>query len=93
MSHQKCRHHQDPDCKLLLEPGSTESGVSCNRYLENVPTIVPLLEREFRSAAAKLHETQARWLCCRIRQMARLAEEATVALLHSPAVNQHVQSV
>jgi len=30
------------------------------RYLENVPAIVPLLEREFRSAAAKLEATQVR---------------------------------
>ena len=28
------------------------------RYLENVPTIVPVLEREFRSASQKLEETQ-----------------------------------
>jgi hypothetical protein len=63
VSQQECRHYQDPDCKLLLEPGSTEGGVSCNRYLENVPTIVPLLEREFRSAAAKLHETQVQLGC------------------------------
>ena len=34
-----------------------------HRYLENVPTIVPLLEREFRSAAAKLNETQVRSDC------------------------------
>lgn len=29
------------------------------RYLENVPAIVPLLEREFRFASAKLASTQA----------------------------------
>ena len=28
------------------------------RYLENVPSIVPLLEREYRSAAKRLEDTQ-----------------------------------
>ena len=35
-------------------------GAACmRRYLENVPAIVPLLEREYRFAAAKLTSTQA----------------------------------
>ena len=38
-------------------------GHRMHRYLENVPTIVPLLEREFRSAAAKLSETQVHSDC------------------------------
>lgn len=29
------------------------------RYLENVPSIVPLLEREYRNAAARLETTKA----------------------------------
>ncbi len=28
------------------------------RYLENVPAIVPLLEKEYRNAAARLESTQ-----------------------------------
>lgn len=28
------------------------------RYLENVPSIVPLLEKEYRNAAARLEATQ-----------------------------------
>lgn len=31
--------------------------MSC-RYLENVPAIVPLLEKEYRNAAARLESTQ-----------------------------------
>lgn len=30
----------------------------CCRYLENVPAIVPLLEKEYRNAAARLEATQ-----------------------------------
>ena len=29
-----------------------------SRYLENVPAIVPLLEKEYRNAAARLESTQ-----------------------------------
>ena len=29
-----------------------------HRYLENVPAIVPLLEKEFRNAAKRLEDTQ-----------------------------------
>lgn len=29
-----------------------------HRYLENVPAIVPLLEKEYRNAAARLEATQ-----------------------------------
>ena len=30
----------------------------CCRYLENVPAIVPLLEKEYRNAAKRLEDTQ-----------------------------------
>ena len=30
----------------------------CRRYLENVPAIVPLLEKEYRNAAKRLEDTQ-----------------------------------
>jgi hypothetical protein len=31
----------------------------CCRYLENVPSIVPLLEKEYRNAAKRLEDTQS----------------------------------
>jgi len=42
---------------------STSFACYCNtwihgRYLENVPAIVPLLEKEYRNAAARLESTQ-----------------------------------
>ena len=33
--------------------------VHCCRYLENVPTIVPVLEKEYRNASRRLEETQS----------------------------------
>ena len=35
-----------------------ESGILPCRYLENVPSIVPLLEKEYRIAAKRLEDTQ-----------------------------------
>jgi hypothetical protein len=41
------------------EPGSVADGVEkLHRYLENVPAIVPLLEKEYRIAAKRLEDTQ-----------------------------------
>ncbi len=43
-------------CTAQEKPGN--SSTYSRRYLENVPAIVPLLEREFRFASAKLTSTQ-----------------------------------
>jgi hypothetical protein len=50
--------YSDKQCGL-----STSIACYCNtwmhrRYLENVPAIVPLLEKEYRNAAARLESTQ-----------------------------------
>lgn len=54
------------------------------RYLENVPTIVPVLEREFRSAARKLEDTQAELHDLhpeRLKEKGRVFREAFIAKL------------
>ena len=42
-------------CTFLL---SFDTNFVPSRYLENVPAIVPLLEKEYRNAAARLESTQ-----------------------------------
>ncbi|RMZ55499.1 hypothetical protein APUTEX25_000082 [Auxenochlorella protothecoides] len=54
------------------------------RYLENVPTIVPVLEREYRCAARKLEETQAELNDLhpeRLKEKGRVFRESFIAKL------------
>jgi hypothetical protein len=54
------------------------------RYLENVPTIVPVLEREYRNASRRLEETQAELLDLeaeKLKERGRVFREAFIGKL------------